>query len=76
MKIPFSKVPLPIRIFVLLFIPLCLLFFWILYDLPSPYSLKDYKVIPISTKIFDRSGNLLYEIYRDQNRTPVKLKDL
>lgn len=76
MKVPFSTVSLPIRFFILLVVFLCLVFFWVIRDLPSPYSLKDYKVTPISTKIFDRSGNLLYEIYRDQNRTPVKLKDL
>src|SRR5574340_1011999 len=29
-----------------------------------------------STHIFDRNGKLLYEIYRDQNRTPISLKEL
>ena len=76
MKIPFSTVPLLTRLLVLFIVFLCLAFFWIFRDLPSPYSLKDFKVTPISTKIFDRSGTLLYEIYRDQNRTPVRLKDL
>ncbi len=64
----------------LIFLSLLLLFFSILiflfYDLPSPYNLKDYKSIPVSTHILDRNGKLLYEIYREQNRTPVKLKDL
>ncbi len=31
---------------------------------------------PVSTKITDRNDNLLFEIYRDQNRTPVAIKDL
>lgn len=31
---------------------------------------------PVSTKIFDRTGILLYEIYREQNRTPVFLNNL
>ncbi len=31
---------------------------------------------PVSTKIYDRKGRLLYEFHRDQNRTPVKLKEL
>lgn len=52
------------------------IYFYIFYQLPSPYSLKDYKVIPLSTHILDRNGKLLYEIYREQNRTPVKLKDI
>jgi len=52
------------------------IYFFIFYKLPSPYSLKDYKFIPFSTHIYDRRGRLLYEIYRQQNRTPIKLKDL
>lgn len=44
-------------------------------DLPSPTSLKK-DIFPISTKIFDRHGTLLYEIYADQNRTPVSLDTL
>ncbi len=31
---------------------------------------------PVSTKIFDRSGNLIYEIYTDKKRTPIKLADI
>ncbi|MFN4212400.1 MAG: transglycosylase domain-containing protein, partial [Microgenomates group bacterium] len=50
--------------------------FFIFYDLPSPESLKNYKVIPFSTHILDRNGKLLFEIFREQNRTPVKLKNL
>lgn len=51
-------------------------YFYIFYNLPSPNSLKDYKVIPLSTHILDRNGKLLYEIYHEQRRTPIKLKDL
>jgi membrane carboxypeptidase/penicillin-binding protein len=51
-------------------------YLFIFKDLPSPYSLKDYKVIPLSTHIYDRNGKLLYEVYKDENRTPVKLSDL
>ncbi|OGK62313.1 hypothetical protein A2334_02170 [Candidatus Roizmanbacteria bacterium RIFOXYB2_FULL_38_10] len=51
-------------------------YFLILYKLPSPESLKDYKSTAISTHIYDRNDKLLYEIYKDQNRTPIKLKDL
>lgn len=47
-----------------------------LKDLPSPTRLGKSNLYPISTKILDRNGQLLYEIYDDQNRTPIKLDDL
>lgn len=43
--------------------------------LPSPGRLGS-DTFPVSTKILDRNGQLLYEIYTDQNRTPVKISDL
>jgi len=57
---------------------IALIFFYkfILKGLPNPRGLKDYKVIPISSKIYDRNGELLYEIYKKQNRTPVRLNSL
>lgn len=44
-------------------------------NLPSPANIgkTNYQ---LSTHLYDRNGKLLYEIYRDQNRTPVKLADL
>lgn len=54
-----------------------LFFYWyIIRDLPNPYGLKDYKIIPVSSRILDRNGKLLYEIYKEENRTPVKLSEL
>ena len=44
-------------------------------DLPSPYSIGKTNY-PLSTHIYDRNDKLLYEIYREQNRTPVILKEL
>lgn len=52
------------------------IFFFIFYDLPNPYKLRNFQATPLSTQIFDRNGKLLYDIYKEQNRTPVKLKDL
>jgi len=49
---------------------------YVLKDLPDPKGLRNYGVIPLSTRIYDRKGELLYEIFRDENRTPIKLKDL
>ncbi|OQY64999.1 hypothetical protein B6D29_04570, partial [Microgenomates bacterium UTCPR1] len=52
------------------------LFFYIFYELPNPYKLKDFQATPLSTQILDRNGKLLYDIYKEQNRTPIKLKNL
>ncbi len=51
-------------------------YFFIFRDLPTASSLRNLNTIPYSTHIYDRNGKILYEIYRDQNRTPVHLKDL
>lgn len=49
---------------------------WIFsYQLPKPNQLTQ-RQIPQSTKIFDRNGELLYQVYASQNRTLVQLKDL
>lgn len=55
---------------------LLLFYIFILHGLPSPRGLQNYKVIPVSTQILDRKGRLLYEIFREQNRTPVKISQL
>ncbi len=44
-------------------------------NLPSPYNIGKTNY-PLSTHIYDRNDKLLYEIYRDQNRTPVKIDEL
>ncbi len=47
---------------------------WLFWGLPNPTKLG--QNAPVSTKIFDRGGKLIYEIYADKRRTPVKLSDL
>ena len=64
-----------IALFVALFLILYLLFLF-LKDLPSPANLSKPQSYPISTKILDRNGELLYEIYDEENRTPIKLEAL
>ncbi|NMB84474.1 penicillin-binding protein [Candidatus Roizmanbacteria bacterium] len=44
-------------------------------NLPSPYNIGKINY-PLTTHILDRNGKLLYEVYREQNRTPIKLTDL
>ncbi|RJR24107.1 PBP1A family penicillin-binding protein [Candidatus Microgenomates bacterium] len=58
------------------FICLILIYFSILKDLPSPTKLSSPDSFPVSTKIFDRNGKLLYDIYVEKNRTPITLTDL
>lgn len=48
----------------------------ILRDLPSPSKLDSPESFAVSTQILDRDGELLYEIYADENRTPIQLEDL
>lgn len=48
--------------------------FW-LNELPNPRLLSA-RDIPLSTKIYDRNGTLLFQIYANQNRSFVKLDDL
>jgi 1A family penicillin-binding protein len=47
----------------------------VLKDLPEPKSLAT-QVVQLSTKIYDRNGQLLYKIYENQNRTLVKLPEI
>jgi len=51
-----------------------LTYFW-LKALPNPELLTQ-RDIQVTTKIFDRNGSLLYEIYADQNRTPIPLSEI
>ncbi|PIS08831.1 penicillin-binding protein [Candidatus Beckwithbacteria bacterium CG10_big_fil_rev_8_21_14_0_10_34_10] len=65
-------------VLILLFVFLVIiatLFLYIFKDLPSPTKLSQGS-FPTSTLIYDRNGVLLYEIYTDQNRTPIKLDDM
>lgn len=59
-------------------IPLVVLPYWVktqLELLPDP-KLLAIREIPVSTKIFDRNGVLLYQIYSDENRSLVALDRL
>lgn len=49
---------------------------YLLRDLPSPRRLTSKENFAVSTQIFDRNGILLYEIFGDENRTPISIKDL
>jgi len=62
-------------VFSFMFIFLPLLFLIFLQDLPSPRTLS-LQENPQTTKIYDRNGVLLYQIYASQNRTFVPLSSI
>ncbi len=51
------------------------LFLWLFWGIPLPTKLSS-DAIPVSTKLFDRNGKLIYEIYTQQRRSPIDLKDI
>jgi penicillin-binding protein 1C len=44
-------------------------------QIPSPEDLQS-RFVPKSTKIYDRNNELLYDIFQNQNRTPIKLAEV
>ena len=81
-KIKFPKVILPSKKLLVLGMGMVFLiilavgfYFWLIKDLPDPNHLITREPV-VSTKIYDRHGQLLYKIYRNQNRTLVNLKEV
>lgn len=54
---------------------ICFIYVQFFYGLPDPNILSDYPSI-LTTQILDRNGNLLYKIYKDENRTLVTIESL
>jgi penicillin-binding protein 1C len=48
---------------------------YLFWGIPLPTRLTT-ETQPVSTKIFDRNGKLIYEIYTDKKRTPIALTDM
>lgn len=61
--------------FCIIFILLPVSLYFFLNSLPSPRQLSE-RLIPQTTKIYDRNGKLLYQIYANENRTLVPLSAL
>ncbi|MEK7544480.1 MAG: transglycosylase domain-containing protein [Patescibacteria group bacterium] len=59
----------------ILFVAIPLVAYLWLRALPNP-TLLTVRDIDVTTKVFDRNGALLYEIYADQNRTPLPLSEI
>ena len=49
-------------------------FAWYSRDLPNPDQVV--RRDGFSTKIYDRNGELLYDVFGDENRIPVKINDI
>lgn len=50
-------------------------FVYLFWGVPLPTRLSS-PDIPVSTKIFDRNEKLIYEIYNERKRTPIKLSEI
>ncbi len=64
-------VPVTIALTVIFLIGL----FFLLKDVPNPAKLTKTPA-PVSTKILDRNGKLLYEVYSEYRRTPISFQDI
>ncbi len=78
-KIPFPPLPMRVKL-VGLGLAIGGIFgisfwFYILRDLPSPDELT-LKPRPLTTHILDRNGQLLFKIYRNENRTIVPISEI
>ena len=48
---------------------------WVFKDLPKASELTS-REVALSTKIYDREGKLLYQIYKDENRSLIRIDDI
>lgn len=60
----------------LLILSIVLILIYLYKQLPSPANLTSSENFPVSTQVFDRSGQLLYEIYGQENRIPISIETL
>ena len=47
---------------------------WLFWGVPLPTQISSRQ--PVSTKLLDRHGNLIYEIYADKRSTPLKIEEI
>ncbi len=62
-------------LFTLIFILIPYNLYVLVKSLPNPKLLTQNNY-PVTTKIYDRNGILLYEVFSEQDRTPVKLENI
>ena len=66
--------PLAKKVALALLIIFAISMVWLFWGTPLPGQLSSQQAV--STKIFDRNGALIYEIFADERRTPVELEEL
>jgi 1A family penicillin-binding protein len=59
----------------MMFIFVGILFVWYSFQVPDPNRLVN-RVVPESTKIYDRNGELLYEVFGEAKRTLISLDEI
>lgn len=77
-SIPLPRMKLSFRLpltLLCLGLPLFSFYFYVLRDLP-PITLLTDSPPSLTTNIYDRHGTLLYQIYKDENRSLIQLSDL
>ncbi len=74
-KLKLKKRATLITLFLLIASLISYFYFFIFKTLPHPTELTA-RVPQVSTKIYDRNGNLLYKIYKDENRSIVPLTQI
>jgi 1A family penicillin-binding protein len=62
-------------VLIIIFSAVFAFYFFIIKDMPSVKELES-RAPQVSTKIYDRNGNLLYKIYKDENRTIIPLAQI
>lgn len=64
-----------LALILILFIGFTSFVVWLFWGLPMPNKLLESQV-PVSTKLYDRTGKLIYEIYADKRSSPVNIDEL
>src|SRR5574344_1346338 len=60
--------------FLIIFLTLLGSLIYLIQELLSPKNFTSSENYAVSTQIFDRNGQLLYEVYGDENRLPIDIK--
>jgi penicillin-binding protein 1C len=60
---------------VILFFGIIIVFAYFSRELPSPNQLLE-RSFELSTRFYDRNGELIYEVYGDKNRTLITMRDI
>ncbi|MDO8573872.1 MAG: PBP1A family penicillin-binding protein [Candidatus Daviesbacteria bacterium] len=70
-----SKIAIALSAFTIFLVIYTVFILTAAYQLPTPTKLTSYQQ-PLTTEIYDRNGELLYRLYKDRNRSLVKLAEI